>query len=110
MANSAAPSSRNSLTSTPLLLSRQDDGADERSEQEHRYDLEGDEVGREDRIADRGRRLERVVGEPVVAEGVDEGVAEHAGERAGDDRADGPVAGRHLPLGANWRASQHDSD
>src|SRR3954447_18157181 len=88
MQNNAAPSSRNWLISTSVP-SRQDDGADERSEEQQRHGLERHQVGAEDRVADGpGSALggdRRVRGafqrvELVLAEVVDEDPGEHADE------------------------------
>ena len=89
----------------------QDDGADEGGEQEHRDDLERDEVGGEDRVADRGRvrpvdrRHPGVGGErrAAPAELVDQGVGHHAEQEQRRGRATEPVlVGEVSGRGRSW--------
>src|SRR5918996_1438057 len=82
-----APSSRNwlsmrsSIAGPTPVLPGDDDGADQGGKQQHRHDLERDQVLRKDRVADRGRVAAAhgvdltLGGEGVVAPAVDEGVA-----------------------------------
>src|SRR5437868_158199 len=117
MQNRAAPRRRNWLSSNSIPPG-EDDGADEGGEEQDRHDLEGDEVGREDGVADStgaarladglGRALQ--LAQLVVAEEVDEDVAEHAQEEECGDRRDAALVVVELALVAELGPGEHDAE
>src|SRR5688572_3110221 len=120
MQKSTAPKRRNWLISTARsVLPGQDDGADQRGEQEHRHDLEGHEVGREDGVANGAgpagggdgllaAALE--LGELLVLEEVDEHVAEDAEQEESGDDGDAALVVVELTLVAELGPGEHDAE
>src|SRR4051812_47837526 len=121
MANSAAARKRNWLRNIGLPSSvppGQDDGADEGGEQHDRGDLEGDQVGAEDRVAHLLGGLPELGGgladdldagaPPLVPQGPAHGEQEQQADDAADDLLGGAVV--EVVAGAELGPGQHDAE
>src|SRR4029453_18703067 len=95
---------RSSIAAPSAVLSGDDDGAHERRQQQHRHDLERDQVLREDRVAHRGGVAAAdgvdlpVGGQGVVAPAVDERVRHDPRQQQCRAQADPPMVVGHVDV------------